>query len=316
VSGPRPATSRPWRFGANGSAPTPERWKALARRVESLGYATLVVPDHIAIVAEIGPLTAMTLAAEATRTLRIGSLVLANDLRHPAVLAKELATIDLVSDGRLEIGLGAGWLRSDFDAIGVRFDPPATRIDRLGESIRIIKGLMADGPFEFSGRHYEIRGVEGIPKPAVRPHPPFLVAGGGRRVLELAAREADTIGINVSLPGGVLAAGVAASATDDATRRRIEWIRAAAGVRFDDLELSTFAVAVAVTDDPEAAARALAETTGMTPEQVLASPQCFVGPVSRIVDHLTALRETYGITYVAIPSDDVEAFAPVVERLA
>jgi probable F420-dependent oxidoreductase len=308
-------TTRPWRFGANGSAPTPAAWKALARRVEALGYATLVVPDHIAIVAELGPIASMVLAAEATETLRIGSMVLANDLRHPAVLAKELATIDLVANGRLEIGLGAGWLRDDFEGIGLAFDPPATRIDRLEESVRIIKGLMADGPCEFDGRHYRVRGVEGLPKPATRPHPPFLIAGGGRRVLELAGREADIVSVNVALTGGVLAAGVAATATADRTDERIGWVRGAAGDRFADIELGTFAVAVVVTDDREAAARALAPQTGMTPDEVLASPQCFVGTVDEITDQLVTLRERSGITYVAVPTEVVEDFAPVVARL-
>jgi probable F420-dependent oxidoreductase len=308
-------TTRPWRFGANGSARTPAAWKALARRVESLGYATLVVPDHIAIAAELGPITSMVLAAEATETLRIGSMVLANDLRHPAVLAKELATIDLVANGRLEIGLGAGWLRDDYDGIGMAFDPPATRIDRLEESVQIIKGLMADGPCDFDGRHYRVHGVEGRPKPATRPHPPILIAGGGRRVLELAGREADIVSLNVALTGGVLAAGVAATATADRTDERIGWVRAAAGDRFADIELGTFAVAVVVTDDRAAAARALAPQTGMAPDEVLASPQCFVGTVDEITDQLVTLRERSGITYVAVPTDVVEDFAPVVARL-
>jgi len=206
------AHDRRFRFGiqVRGAATAPA-WLAKARATESLGYASLMLPDHFH--EQLGPIAALTAAAMVTRSLQLGVLVFANDYRHPVILAKELATLDMVSGGRVCVGLGAGWARSDYDAGGMAYDPPGTRVERLAESLTVLKGLFADGPLTFDGRHYRISQLEGLPKPVQRPHPPFLVGGGGRRLLSLAAREADIVGINSALTAGRAASGGAPDRT-------------------------------------------------------------------------------------------------------
>jgi probable F420-dependent oxidoreductase len=289
--------------------------RALARRAEALGYSSLIIGDHVGDAVTLAPLVALTVAAEATERLRVGPLVLSNDLRHPAVLTKELATLDLASSGRLEIGVGAGWLRGDFDQTGIPFDPPELRIARLEEGIAVMKGLMADGPCHFEGRFYRIHGLEGAPKPAQRPHPPLLVAGGGRHILEMAGRRADIVSFNVSMPRGVIEPTIAGTATAARMQRRVEWVRSAAGERFDQIELNTMAIQTIVTEHREDVSRAIAGEIGMDPAEVLASPQFLLGTVHQILDDLVERRQTYGISYVIVSWRVVDAFAPVVEHL-
>src|SRR5947207_14304512 len=198
------AKARPFRFGVVAeSAPSREAWIELVRRSENLGYATFLLADHY--VNEFPPIAALMAAADAASTIHIGSLVFDNDFRHPVVLAKEVATLDLLSGGRFELGLGAGWKLPEYEWAGIPFNPPGVRIDRLAEAVRVLKGLFADGPLTFSGRHYAIAGLDGQPKPLQRPHPPITIGGGGRRILSLAAREADTVSlIPRALPDGTL----------------------------------------------------------------------------------------------------------------
>src|SRR5438067_3514050 len=207
---------RPFRFGvAAESAPSREQWAALVRKVEGMGYATFVLADHF--VNEFLPIAALMAAADATSTLRVGTFVFDNDFRHPVVLAKEVATLDLLSGGRFELGLGAGWKLPEYEWAGIPFDPPGVRIDRLVEAVRVLKGLFADGPLTFAGRHYTVTGLDGLPKPLQRPHPPLLIGGGSRRVLSLAAREADIISfVPRALPDGTTdwADGTAASVAE------------------------------------------------------------------------------------------------------
>src|SRR2546426_3745581 len=180
---------RPFRFAVQEHrAPSAKAWKDNARRVDAHGYSALYLPDHFTD--QVGPFAALMAAADATTSLRVGSLVFDNDYRHPVVLAKEAATIDLLSDGRLDLGLGAGWLVSDYEQAGIPYDSPGTRIERMEEGLQIIKGLMAGGSFSFTGKHYRISGMEGFPLPVQKPHPPIVIGGGGRRMLSLAAREA------------------------------------------------------------------------------------------------------------------------------
>src|SRR5688500_11258080 len=190
---------RPFRFGIiNEHSHAPDTWSARARQAEDLGYATFLIRDHLApsfFGHQLAPFSALMAAACATRSLRVGTMVIDNDYRHPAVLAKEAATIDLLSGGRLELGLGAGWLRVEYEQAGIAFEPPGVRIDRLGEALQVLKGLFADGPLSFAGKHYVIGGLEGFPKPAQRPHPPILVGAGSPRMLRLAGAKADIVGI-------------------------------------------------------------------------------------------------------------------------
>lgn len=306
----------PFRFGVqcghcDGGA---AEWAALARKAEELGYSTFTMGDHLD--AQFSPTVGLMAAAAATSTIRIGALTYANDYHHPVVLAKEAATLDLLSDGRLDLGLGAGWMTSDYEQAGIPLDPAGTRIDRLAEAVTILKGLFADGPVDFRGEHYEVRGLEGTPKPVQRPHPPILIGGGGRRILSLAAREADIVGLNFNLHGGRIDASVGPDGTAEHTAEKIGWIRDAAGDRFDDLELQVRIHLAMVTDDRVGLAEQLAPALGLTPEAGLASPHSLAGTVEQIVDDLVEQRERFGISSIGISMSAMDEMAPVVARLA
>ena len=313
---PSPTHPHPFRFGIQCSSP-PEvsrtSWAALARRLEDIGVHRMTVSDHLDD--QLAPIAALMAAADATTTLRIGSMVLCNDYRHPAVMAKEAATLDVLSDGRFELGLGAGWMTSDYQHAGLDFDPAPVRIARLEEAIEVVKGLFSDGPCTFAGQHYRIDGLSGSPKPLQSPLP-LMVGGGGRKVLELAGRHADIVGLNPSLPGGVIDASVGPDASAAATERKVGWIRAAAGDRFDAIELQTRIHLVVVTDGREAMADALAEGFGLSPSEALDSPHALCGTVDQIADDLVARRERFGISAIGLSLGDLDAMAPVITRLA
>jgi probable F420-dependent oxidoreductase len=289
-------------------------WEQLARKIEALGYATLYLPDHF-IDTQMAPLVGMAVAAEATRTLRVGALVFDNDYKHPAILAKEIATLDRMSDGRVELGIGAGWMKVDYDALGLPYDSAGTRVDRLEEALAVIKGCWGTDAFSFSGEHYTITDYNGIPKPTQQP-PPILVGGGAPRVLRLAGREADIVGINPNLRAGAVTNDAATNSVAEMIDQKVEWIREGAGDRFDDLELQVRYFFAAVTDDRQALAEAAAPAFGLDPEAALEAGITCVGTIDEICDQLVARRERWGVSYVVIGDDLFEAFAPVVERLA
>ena len=306
---------RPFRFALQArSAGSGAAWRQLARKAEDLGYSTLFLPDHFDD--QLGPLTALAGAAAATERLKVGTLVLSNDYRHPVVLAKEAATLDLLADGRLELGLGAGWLRSDYDAAGMTFDPPGVRIERLAEAVAVMKALWATGSCDFSGRHYRVTGAVGSPRPATRPHPTLLLAGGGRRMLSLAAREADIVGFNTRLSSGAVDAAAAAASLPERFAERVAWVREAAGDRFEGLELQCHTFFCQVTTDRRQLAEAMAPMFGLTAEQAVEVPLVLIGTVEEICDDLVRRREAYGFSYWTVRGDAMESFAPVVERLA
>jgi probable F420-dependent oxidoreductase len=309
------ASQRPFRFAAQVSgARTRAEWAETARKAEDLGYATLSVPDHFGD--QLAPLPALMAAADATSTLRIATLVLDNDFRHPVVLAKEAATLDLLSDGRLELGIGAGWMRSDYETSGIPYDPPGVRLARLEEALQVIKGLWGPEPFSFTGSHYRVSNLDGLPKPRQQPRPPILVGGGGRRALSLAARHADIVGVNFDLRAGAVTPEAIATGTAAATDAKVAWIRDAAGDRFGDLELQVTVFFAAVTDDPLGLASTMAPTVGLRPEEALEVPFFLAGSVEAIVETLQARRERWGFSYVAFSGGSMEAMAPVVARLA
>jgi probable F420-dependent oxidoreductase len=308
-----PAT-RPFRFAVQTSvAADAAAWRERARLTEALGYSCLYIPDHFND--QFGPLVALTVAAEATSTLRVGTLVLDNDYRHPVVLAKEIATLDLISGGRVEFGLGAGWLQSDYDTAGLPYDPPGVRIDRLEESLTVLKALWSDGRATFAGRHYAVTDAECRPQPLTRPHPPILIGGGGKRMLSLAAREADIVGINPDLRAGRIGAEVVASAAPARWDERVEWVRAAAGARFDELDLQILTFVVMIVDDRAGTAEQVAPLFGVDAATALEMPITLVGTVEQICDTLLERRERWGFNYVVVHEAELEAFAPVVERL-
>jgi probable F420-dependent oxidoreductase len=310
------AHPRRFRFGVQvSSAGSAAEWRDKVRKIEDLGYSTLFMPDHFADTL-LAPMVGIAYAAAVTTTLRIGHLVLGNDYKHPAVVAKEAATTDLLSDGRLELGLGAGWMRADYDQLGISYDAPGVRVDRLAEAIAVVKGCFADGPFDFDGRHYRITGYDGKPKPVQRPRPPILVGGGGPKVLRLAGREADIVGINPNLRAGAVTADAAKDTLRSATERKLIWIREGAGERFDDLELQVRYFVAAITDDARGFAEMLAPGFGVSPDEALESAVACVGTVDQVCDLLVRRREEWGVSYCVLGDDVFEAFAPVVARLA
>ncbi len=231
----------PFRFAAQlSTAPDGQArgWADQARKAEDLGYSTLFMPDHFGD--QLAPVPALMAVADATTSLRIGALVHDNDYKHPLVLAKELATLDVLSEGRLEIGLGAGWMRTDYEESGIPYDPPAVRVDRFEEGLAIIKGLLeTDGPFSFEGDHYKVKEHHLRPRPFQRPRPPLIIGGGGKRVLGIAGRSADIVSVNVNLKGGTAGPEVVPDATPERTLEKVEWVRQAAGARFSEIELNS-----------------------------------------------------------------------------
>jgi probable F420-dependent oxidoreductase len=293
-----------------------DEFASFARRVEDLGYSTMFFPDHFVDHA-LAPIPAAMAAAAATSSLRVGTLVLGNDYRHPVVLANEAATIDVLSGGRLELGVGAGWMSADYDKGGFRLDPPSTRIARLDESLTVMKGLMADGAFTFDGEHYRVTDLDGEPKPVQRPHPPFVVGGGGPKILALAARHAQIVGINANLRSGVGESPESiASLTAAATDAKLARLREAAGVRFDELEIQTLTGLVYVTDDAAAVTAGIAHAFGVDADVALETPAVLVGSVAQIIDEVQRRRDRWQMSYVVVDENFAEAFAPVVEKLA
>jgi probable F420-dependent oxidoreductase len=309
-------TIQKFRFGVQAaSARTASEWAEQARKIEDLGYSTLFMPDHFADT-PFAPMVALPFAAAATTTLRIGMLVLGNDYKHPAVVAKEAATLDVLSEGRLEFGLGAGWMTADYEALGLAYDRPGVRIERLAEALAVVKGAWADSPFDFKGEHYTITGYDAQPTPVQRPRPPILVGGGGPKLLRLAGREADIVGINPILHAGVIGAEAARDTIGDSTARKIGWVREGAGERFDDIELQIRYFVASITDDVSALAEALAPAFGITADDALTSGSVLAGSVDEVCDTLERRREEWGVSYVVFGDDQYEEFAPVVARLA
>jgi probable F420-dependent oxidoreductase len=308
---------RRFRFGVLAKQARPAKeFSELARQAEGLGFSTFSMPDHF-VDHPLAPIPGIMAAAAATTTLRVGTLVLGNDYKHPVVLANEAATIDLLSDGRLELGVGAGWMTEDYERGGFTLESPGVRIARLDESLTVIKGLMADGPFTFHGEHYRIDALDGAPKPVQRPHPPFVVGGGGPKVLAVAAKHAQIVGINANLQAGVgTHPDSIRSLTAAATDEKLEILCTVAGERFDDLEIQTLTGIVIVTDDRAAIAEGIAAAFKVPPEVALETPAVLVGSIEQIIEELEARRERWDMSYVMVPEEFVDAFAPIVSRLA
>lgn len=320
--------SQPFRFGVQSfMAKSGAEWRERAQKAEDLGYETLYLADHFlgpgpALDATNHPhqglaaVPAIAAAAAATSTLRVGCRVFCNDYRHPVMLAKEVATLDLLSEGRMDFGLGAGWLRGEYEAAGMPFDGAGTRIDRLEESIALMKQIFSGQPVEHRGTHYQASGFTGSPEPLQRPHPPLMIGGGGPRVLRLAGREADIVSFNFDNRAGVIGPDGVRSATATATDEKVGWVREAAGPRFEDLELEVGAYFTFVTEKPEGLAENMGKALGLSAEEMLEHPHGLFGSTEALCDRLMARRERFGISRVTVGDDAFEAFAPVVEKLA
>jgi len=279
-----------------------------------MGYAALYLPDHFGN--QAGPISALMAAADATTKLRIGSLVFDNDYRHPVVLAKEAATLDVLSDGRLDLGIGAGWLASDYAQSGIRYDSAGTRIDRLMEAITILKKCFAGTEFSFTGRHYTISAFAGTPLPVQKPHPPFLLGGGGRKMLTLAAQEGDIVHINYNLSEGRVNRRLVQTGMAEATDEKLAWIKEAARDRLDSIELGVTIFLANVTEERESLAAGLASSIGCEPHEVLEIPHFLIGTIDQISEDLRSRRERFGFSDVIVPGEAADSLAPVVERLA
>jgi probable F420-dependent oxidoreductase len=289
-----------------------------ARHAESIGVTTFAVPDHL--VPMPAPIPYLSTVAAVTERLRVTAFVHNNDLRHPAVLAKDLATLDRYSGGRLDVAIGAGWNKPEYDAIGLPFDPVGTRVDRLAEAVKVLKGCFGDGPFSFNGEHYTITEYDGYPKPVQKPHPPIFIGGGGRRTLTLAGREANIVGLAPRILGEQRADPH--SITWAATEEKLAWVREAAGERFGELEFNVYPSQwpITLTDDLHGEARKvidrMRDRTGieLSEDEVIASPHIFIGSIERFVEKFQELRARLGISSFMVGS--LDELGPVVERLA
>jgi len=315
--------ARPFRF----IAPMPlldqpvGHWRDAVRRIEDLGFSTVSISDHFTRGWVMEPMAALLAAADATKNLRVLTLVLGNDYRHPVLLHKAAATIDVFSEGRIELGLGTGWLASEYAAAGLQFDPPPTRVARLAESVRVVKGLFGPEALTFEGAYYQVRQLDGLPKPVQQPHPPILVGGGSRRVLEMAAREADIVSVHCSLGEGALGPAAAADLAAERVATKVGWVRAAAAAagRPDyELELQFSIYMCRITGTVGHGAEAASSFAGLLqadPRLVAESPAVLCGTVSQCVELLQERRERYGFSYIKF-SADVDQVAPIVARLA
>lgn len=261
--------------------------KDFARQAEDGGYSVLLLPDHLN--EQLSPFPALAAAAQVTRTLRFGTLTVANDLRHPTVLAKEASTVDVLTDGRLELGIGTGSMESDNRMSGIPLDPPGVRVERITETIRILKAFFTEKEVNFQGKHYQVQGLPTEPLPVQRPLP-LLIGANGPRMLRLAAREADIISIMGPYDG-------------IAERRNI--IREAAGDRYGRIELNFLVPRIQIDGKPE-----------MPPATRPGPMSGFIGSRDQIVEELLRLREETDVSYIAVGAMGMEAFAPIVAKLA
>jgi probable F420-dependent oxidoreductase len=311
------ALERKIRFATQSAGqPTGDEWLARAKRLEAIGYETLAMPDHM-VGAAWSNMPALGAAAAVTTRIRLGNLVIDNDFRNPIVLAREFATLDVISNGRLEIGLGAGWLKRDYESTGIPFDPGRVRAARLAEAVTLLKRLFTEDEVSFEGTYYRTVRSECRPKTVQQPRPPFLIAAGGPRMLELAGREAEIVavvppivpsedGVRQPTPDDVAVAGV---------RRQIDIVRQAAGTRFDDIELSCY-VDVTLTDDRDKTIAELAETAKVDPAVLGSSVYRSFGTLDQVREHIARVRRETGITYFCLRGSHVEELAPVVKDLA
>ena len=324
--------SKPFRFSLQCfNTDSPANWRSLISKTEDLGYSTFFLADHFLSPGPaldgtyhppqmLGAVPAIAMALEQTSTLRVGCRVFCNDYRHPVVLAKEAATMDYLSEGRLEFGLGAGWIKAEYEAAGMPFDEFPQRFERFAETVHAYKAFMSGEPLAITGESINWSGFSGTPEPAQKPWPPLMIGGGSKKILEFAGREADIVSLNFNNRAGMLGPDGMNSGLAEATARKIQWIRNGAGDRFDDIELEIGAYNTIITDHQQPTAAAIGDALGMSAEDILSHPHCLIGSVDYICEELEKRREAYGISYIAVLDDGennmVEAFAPVVERLS
>ncbi|MDT5411710.1 MAG: hypothetical protein QOG14_3930 [Mycobacterium sp.] len=320
----KPMDRPPFRFAVQATnAASGREWRDTVRKVEDLGYSTLFLADHylgpgpaqkVARTPrqDLAPIAAMAAAAAVSETLRIGCRVFCIDYHVPAVLAKEAATLDLLSDGRLEMGIGAGWSETEYNAMGLTFDRPGRRIAKLAEVVSLIKAHWDGEELDHAGQIVQVRGYAGRPRPVQRPHPPIMIGGGGPRMLSFAGREADIVSMS-SVP--IVARDAEGLDPHTVAQRRIDTVRAAAGERYGGLEIESSPYFTAITDHPEAALAKAASSTGIPVDVLREHPNVMIGSLETIVEMLYSRRDSLGVNYVTVQQSQIESFAPVVDRL-
>lgn len=323
---------KPFRFSLQCfNTDSPASWRQLISKTEDLGYSTFFLADHFLSAGPaldstyhppqmLAAVPAIAMALEQTKTLRVGCRVFCNDYRHPIILAKEAATMDYLSGGRLEFGIGAGWIKNEYDAVNLPFDEFPERFARFAETVQAYKAFMSGEPLDIAGDAVRWTGFSGTPAPAQTPYPPLMIGGGSKKILHFAGQEADIVSLNFNNRAGMLGPDGMNSGLAAATAKKIEWIKSGAGARFDNIELEIGAYNTIITDHPEPTAQAIGDALGMSAEDILTHPHCLIGSVDFICEELQRRREAYGISYIAVLDDGtnnmVEAFAPVVARLA
>ena len=318
--------ARPFRFGVQSfNADSGEDWAAQAQQAESLGYSAFHLADHILgqgpaleranhPVQNLAAIPAMAYAAAVTSSINIGCRVFCIDYHNPVVLIKSAMTIDKLSGGRLEFGLGAGWIKEEYAALGITMDEPAVRIDRLADVIEGVKAFRGDGVVSVDNNTIHWRDFEGDPKPVGRA--PIMIGGGSPRILRLAGREADIVSLNFNNRSGMIGPDGVQLSSEAETQKKVGWIREGAGDRFDDLEIEIGAYFTFVMDDPSPVLGPFAQMFGLSEEEMLKHPHALFGSVDAVCDELERRRELHGISYITVGKDNMESFAPVVERLA
>ena len=323
---------KPFRFSLQSfNTPSVQHWRELINKTEALGYSTFFLADHVLSAGPaldstyhppqmLAAVPAIAMALQQTTTLRVGCRVFCNDYRNPVVLAKEAATMDYLSEGRLEFGIGAGWIESEYDAIGLQFDEFSQRFARCAEFVHAYKAFMTGEPLGLNGDFINWSGFHGTPAPAQRPYPPLMIGGGSKKILGFAGQEADIVSLNFNNRAGMLGPDGMNSGLAAATAKKIQWVKDGAGERFDALELEIGAYNTIVTDHQRPTAEAIGSALGMSAEDILSHPHCLIGSIDYMCEELQRRRETYGISYIAVLDDGennmVDAFAPVVQRLA
>jgi probable F420-dependent oxidoreductase len=324
-------SAKPFRFSLQSfNADSPKSWRELIAKTEALGYSSFQLADHFLSTGEaldstfhppqgLAALPAIAMALEQTTTLRVGCRVFCNDYHLPIMLIKEAATMDYLSGGRFEFGLGAGWIKNEYEAVNLDFDEFPQRFERFAETIQAYKAFMRGEPLNIDGQSIKWSGFHGTPSPAQSPWPPIMIGGGSKKILTYAGQEADIVSLNFNNRAGMLGPDGMSSGLADATARKIGWIRDGAGDRFDQLELEIGAYNTIITDQQKPTAAAVGEMLGMSTEDILTHPHCLIGSIDYICEELERRREAYGISYIAVIDDGtnnmVETFAPIVERL-
>ena len=303
----------PIRFSASLASIPTANLIATARRAEELGFAAVTISDHFSD--QPAPLVGLSAVAASTSSIRLLPLVLSNDYRQPVVLAKELATLDVLSGGRLDLGIGAGWMTSDYELAGIDVDSPGIRIRRLAESVDILTALFRGERVDVDGEFYAVQGELSEPRPVHDSGIPLMLAGGKQKMLTLAGAKADIVGINPSLTAGVIDERAGRDATRERTDQKIEWVKEGAGARFDSITLQTRIHLAMITDDRDGVAREMAPLLGITADDALGSPHALVGSVAQVIDEVKHWRDRWGISLVSINAESMEDFAPVIEQL-